>query len=86
MKDQNPRHDVVTRPAHYNSSPAKCSECGHPIECIDVAKHMNFQQGSAFKYLWRAGLKGAALEDLKKAAQYLDFEIRMLEGRPKRGL
>jgi len=47
---------------------------------------MNFQQGSAFKYLWRAGLKGSALEDLKKAAQYLDFEIRMLEGRPKRGL
>jgi hypothetical protein len=32
------------------------------------------------KYLWRAGEKGDALTDLRKARWYLDREIANLEG------
>lgn len=63
--------DPVNHPKHYE---------GHhvTVECIDIARHMNFQLGNAFKYVWRAGKKGGAgkeIEDLKKAQWYLyDFD------------
>lgn len=58
-------------PEHY---------CNHPsgIECIEITKHMNFCLGNAVKYIWRAGLKGDAVEDLKKAIKYLEFEIERI--------
>lgn len=66
-------YEQVDHPAHYNSHPAG-------IECIDVIEAMTFNVGSAIKYAWRAGLKpGAdALTDLRKAAWYLDREIKRL--------
>lgn len=64
--------DAVNHPAHYNAHPSG-------VECIQVTEHMNFCLGNAMKYLWRAGQKGAALEDLKKARWYLDREITRLE-------
>ena len=36
---------------------------------------MNFCVGNAVKYLWRAGLKGDGIEDLRKAAWYVQREI-----------
>jgi hypothetical protein len=72
--------EAVSHPAHYSSLPAVCSSCGEPIECIDVVQHMNFNLGNVVKYVWRAGSKGDVLEDLRKARQYLDFEIERLEG------
>lgn len=72
-------NDMVNHPAHYTSSPAQCA-CGRGIECIDITRHFNFCRGNAIKYLWRAGLKGNAIEDLRKARKYLDFEIERLEG------
>lgn len=41
---------------------------------------MTFNVGSAMKYLWRAGLKGGSprVEDLKKAAWYINREIEKL--------
>jgi hypothetical protein len=36
---------------------------------------MNFCVGNAIKYLWRAGLKGEQVEDLRKARWYIDREI-----------
>lgn len=72
--------DVVNHPEHYTSSEAKCSACGHPIECIDVVRHHGFALGNAIKYLWRAGLKGALLEDLKKARWYITDAIKQLGG------
>lgn len=65
--------DNVDHPAHYNAHPSG-------VECIDVAEHLNFCRGNALKYLWRAGLKGEALTDLRKARWYLDREIARLEG------
>ena len=76
-------NDPVNSPAHYTSRAARCAKCGHPIECIDVAEHMSFSIGNCCKYLWRAGLKGDAIEDLRKARWYIDREITRLErGRP----
>lgn len=66
-------HDAVDRPAHYTSHPSG-------VECIEITKHMNFCLGNATKYIWRAGLKGNAVEDLRKARKYLDIEIARLEG------
>jgi hypothetical protein len=60
--------DSVNHPSHYNSHPAG-------IECIAVVEHFNFNVGNAIKYLWRAGLKGDALEDLQKAKWYVEREI-----------
>jgi len=73
-----PDHDPVNHPAHYTSHPAKC-ECGAGIECITITRHCNFCIGNAIKYLWRAGLKGDAIEDLRKAAWYINDEIARLE-------
>jgi hypothetical protein len=64
--------DSVNHPAHYTSHPSG-------VECIQVTEHMNFCVGNAVKYLWRAGLKGDVVEDLKKARWYIDREIRRLE-------
>ena len=68
-------NDPINHPPHYTSSDAKCSACGHRIECIDVTKHMEFSIGNAIKYLWRAGRKGDVLEDLQKAQWYIAREI-----------
>ena len=35
--------------------------------------------GNAVKYISRAGRKGSAVEDLRKAIQYLEWEIERLE-------
>jgi len=49
------------------------------IECIDVAQHFNFNKGNAIKYIWLAGSKGDPVKDLKKAIEYLQFEINLIE-------
>jgi hypothetical protein len=43
--------DPVNNPAHY---------CGHPsgIECIQVTRHLSFNRGNAFKYIFRHRDKG----------------------------
>jgi len=65
--------DAVDHPPHYNSHPSG-------VECVTIAEHFNFNLGNALKYLWRAGLKGDAVEDLRKAAWYLAREIGRLGG------
>lgn len=61
--------DSVNHPKHYTSHPSG-------IECIDVTRHMGFNLGNAFKYIWRADLKNNSIEDLKKAVWYLQDEIK----------
>lgn len=65
--------DPINHPAHYTSHPSG-------VECIAITEHMSFCRGNAIKYLWRAGEKGDALEDLRKARWYVDREIARLEG------
>jgi hypothetical protein len=44
-----------------------------------VVEHMGFNLGNAIKYIWRADEKGSALEDLRKAAWYVQREIERRE-------
>lgn len=68
MKRTAPTPERVNHPRHYNAHPSG-------VECITVVEHMSFNVGNAVKYLWRADHKGAPLEDLKKAAWYIQREI-----------
>lgn len=71
----------VNHPKHYQ----------HPsgVECITVARHHDFNIGNALKYLFRAGLKQEQgltplekqIEDLKKAAFYIQDEIKFLKSK-----
>jgi hypothetical protein len=58
-------------PPHYQDHPSG-------IQCIEITEHMNFCLGNAIKYIWRAGLKNNAIEDLEKARWYLDREIEKM--------
>lgn len=64
--------DPVNHPPHYT---------GHPsgVECIRIAEHFNFCIGNAIKYIWRAGQKGDAVQDLRKAVWYIEREIARLQ-------
>ena len=68
--------DPVNNPPHYT----------HPsgIECIRVTEHLNFCIGNAVKYLWRAGRKGDAVQDLRKAVWYIEREISRLQNTANR--
>jgi hypothetical protein len=67
--------DNVNHPPHYNQG---------GIECIDAIKaatgsgFVKYCTGNVIKYLWRYDNKGG-LEDLKKAAWYLDRAIKEME-------
>lgn len=63
--------ETVNHPKHYNAHPSG-------VECITIAEQFNFNIGNAVKYLWRAGLKGDAVEDLRKAKWYIEREIERL--------
>jgi predicted HAD superfamily Cof-like phosphohydrolase len=67
--------EKIDHPKHYNSLGAQCSKCGHPIECIDVTRHMSFNLGNVVKYCWRESFKNG-IEDLRKGAWYLADEIK----------
>jgi hypothetical protein len=62
----------VDHPKHYNTG---------RIEVIDAIEdwRLCFHLGNVVKYVARAQHKGKALEDLKKAAWYLDRKIKKLE-------
>lgn len=63
-------------PDHYKSHPSG-------VEAVEILEWYNYNTGNALKYLWRAGLKGDAITDLKKALWYVQREIDRLErGRP----
>ena len=78
-KDKEQKNDNVNHPAHYNSHPSG-------IECIEIARHHNFNIGNSITYLWRAGLKSEEgmedtdkqLEDLSKAIWYINDEIKRI--------
>lgn len=62
--------DMVNHPAHYGGG-------DNPYEVIKVieAWGLGFVLGNSVKYIARAGRKHDALEDLEKAAWYLNHEI-----------
>lgn len=72
MPPVKPAKEAIGHPSHYNTG---------KIEVIDAIEDwkLNFSRGNAVKYIARAGHKGDELEDLKKAAWYIDREIKRLE-------
>jgi hypothetical protein len=66
------RLDQVDGPPHYQAN---------GVEAIEVieAFGLGFNLGNTVKYVLRAGRKGDALTDLKKASWYLDREIAARE-------
>lgn len=69
--------DSVNKPAHYNQG---------GIETIDGIRaalgegFADYCRGNVLKYVWRCGLKGDAVEDLRKAAKYLEWAIEAMDG------
>nr|DAF83559.1 MAG TPA: nucelotide kinase [Caudoviricetes sp.] len=65
--------DAVSHPSHYTE--------GRNYEPRKVIADwgLNFNLGNAVKYISRAGRKGDKIEDLKKAIQYIEFEIEELD-------
>ena len=68
----------INHPAHY--------QLDNGMEAIDVVRgvlgdrgYKAFCRGNTLKYLLRAGKKGLITDDLKKAAWYLDAEIKAYE-------
>lgn len=68
--------DMIKRPEHY---------CFSKFEPKDVIREwgLNFNLGSAVKYIARAGRKDDIVQDLKKAREFLSFEIEALEAERK---
>ena len=64
--------EIVT-PKHYNN------KLGYDV--IDVANDykLNFNRGSAVKYIIRAGKKTNEIEDLEKAIDFIQREIKFLK-------
>ena len=67
--------DPVNHPSHYNSHPSG-------IEAIQITEHETFLRGNILKYVLRAPYKGNELEDLEKAAWYLQREIQRVRNHP----
>ena len=78
VQDEPTINDNVNHPKHYTSSGIKCASCDHNIECIEVSRHFGFNLGNVIKYVWRANHKNG-IEDLRKAAWYLNDYIKRLE-------
>lgn len=68
-------HDIF-HPSHYTHLP-------NGIECWDVTEHFTANIAQAMKYQWRSGRKNGtpATKDLRKAIQFIQREIDLLEGR-----
>lgn len=70
-------HDPVNHPSHYNQ---------FGIECLDAieasmppVEFRGYLKGNCQKYIWRYVYKGKPVEDLKKAAFYLNKLIEKVE-------
>jgi hypothetical protein len=66
-------NDPVTSPAHYTS---------HPIEVIHLSRRLCANLSNVVKYVMRAHLKGAELQDLRKALFYADDLIKTMAMEP----
>lgn len=75
MNENKENFDVVKNPAHY------CKGRIYEPRKVIHDWDLNFNLGSAVKYIARAGRKKDAIEDLKKAIQYIEFELEEMESK-----
>ena len=57
-------NDMIHSPRHY-------TQASVALEPIDILRYAPFDLGNCLKYILRAGHKGDALEDWKKADKYI---------------
>src|SRR5690349_20616971 len=69
--------DPVKHPSHYTSQVPG-------IECKDVIGYFPGHVAAAMKYLWRHQSKVRPIEDLRKAIEFIGFEIERLSREEKR--
>lgn len=69
------KHDPVNHPAHYETNGIECIDAMRASQGDEVVK--DFCICNAFKYIWRNSHKGASLQDLEKAAWYLNKAIEI---------
>lgn len=64
----------MTSPRHY--------DLGGGVQPIDICERLSFNLGNVVKYAARAGRKDGApaIDDLRKAAWYIEREIARLGG------
>lgn len=67
-------HDPVTHPSHYTTGKVEVAD-------FILDKELNYCLGNVVKYVSRAGRKDKTktVEDLRKAAWYLNREIERLQ-------
>lgn len=70
--ESKPAPEMVNHPKHYNMGSIE------PIDVIEDWK-LNFNLGSTVKYIARCDYKEKPIEDLEKAAWYLNREIERRE-------
>lgn len=68
-------HDAILSPAYYRRFP-------NNVEPRHLAGHLTFHLGTALAYVARAGFKGSAEEDIRKAIVHLQFELERLGVKP----
>ena len=68
--------DMINSPTHY-------TQASVPLEPIDILRHAPFDLGNTLKYIFRAGHKGDAKEDFKKAKKYAYWTIEGYTMNPK---
>lgn len=66
---QSVRASDPVNPNHYKNHPSG-------IECIVITEHFNFNMGNAIKYIWRADETADPVLALKKAAWYIERELK----------
>ena len=79
--------DKVNHPSHYCWLKELCG-----IGVIDITRHLDFDLGNAIKYILRAGHKSEEgynnvdkeIEDLQKAAFYINDKINMLNDKVRK--
>jgi uncharacterized protein DUF3310 len=74
--------DAVNHPRHYNMGAIETIEFIDQV-CAHYPGDEAFSVGCALRYLARAPHKNAKLEDLKKAAWYINHVITLVEERSK---
>jgi hypothetical protein len=69
--------DMVNHPPHYTQGGVECIEAIRAS--LGLEGFVAYCRGNVQKYLWRAEHKGKTVEDMKKAAWYLNRAIEELE-------
>lgn len=75
-------YDDITYPIHYaGNNKITCKDAlnsmMYPLEAVITPK-IGYWLGCAFKYLWRAFLKGDPKKDLKKCKQCIDEVLNLM--------